>query len=582
MLLIFLGVVARTLVASRGWFYWDDLTLQSQARLHPSPDLELLFSGHDGHLMPAAWFLEWLLAHHAPLDWPVAVILLAVLQTVAAAAVGWASWVLCPRSFRVCRLRLPWAGLPLLCYLVTPLTLSASTWLAAVVNALPMHAGLAMMMGHAVLWFRSYTAHGARRNVHLFAIIAWLFFALIFNERALLLGPVVIFTLCCFTLSSPITPVRARKGMTLLSVVLAIPSICWALLYLRLLGNPRELPNGESTTGHTSFPDLLEHGYLHSLLPTAVGGPWQWERWHPGPPFASPGGWAIIAGLVVVLGIAIWTARQYPRLLLVWLPTLLYPLLPLLALLLVRSGPETAAEITQTLRHLSEVAVLAALALAVVLNHRTRPFHPGAGVPLLIFLVSALLSTLSYTAVWADQPGRTYFSNLRTQLSARGEPILDQAVPLEVLLPVVHPHNQLSHLLPGATAPTTTTPVLVDAQGMLIDAVLSGSRSTLPGETPGCGTLVGAEGVSMGLDGPLLERDWVVEFNYFAEHPGAVELSLDGEPSLVPLVAGLNQVFVSVVGGGESLQLRPTPGVGEFCVADSHLGILVPGASLSG
>lgn len=583
--ILILGVLGRTLVASRGWFYWDDLTLQSQARLHPAPDPGLLFTGHDGHLMPAAWFLEWLLAHQAPLNWPVAVMLLAALHAVAALAVGWASRVLCPGGFRAGPLQIPWAGVPLLIYLLTPLTLSSGTWLAAAVNALPLHAGLAMMLGHAVLWLRRRATSGGGNPAHLLAVLGWFLLALLFNERALLLGPMVVFTLCCFLLARPglLPPLphrrKVKSGLLILSAAVAVPTLGWTLLYLRLLGSPRaELPPpGGDTAAESGFLlDLLVQGYVHSLLPTVAGGPWRWERWHPGPPIATPGTLVIMAGGVALLGLLIWTARKQRRLLLIWLPMLLYPLLPLLGLLMLRSGPDTAAEITRTLRHFSEVAVLGVLALAVALSHRQQSPRPLAVVPLMLFLLSSLLSTLSYTTVWADQPARTYFTNLRSELAERGEPILDQAVPLEVLLPVVHPQNQLSHLLPGATTPATPDPVLVAADGLLIDAVLNPSRATLPGQEAGCGTRIPTQGEVLPLDGPLLERDWVLQFNYFAERPGSVELALEGEPVSVALEAGLNQVFVSLVGGGDSLQVTPAAGVGEFCVADSQIGILLP------
>ncbi|MDY5786112.1 MAG: hypothetical protein SPK16_08495, partial [Corynebacterium sp.] len=131
------GVALRSLVAAGGWLYWDDLILQSKAR-----ELGLgaaLFTPHDGHLMPAAWLIEWLLATVAPLSWPAALAVLVCLQALAAAAVAWSARQFAGR----------WAPLPLAVYLATPLTLPVTTWLAAGINALPMHAAMAMVLGHA-------------------------------------------------------------------------------------------------------------------------------------------------------------------------------------------------------------------------------------------------------------------------------------------------------------------------------------------------------------------------------------------------------------------------------------------------
>lgn len=595
-------MLARTLIAAQGWFYWDDLTLQSQARAHPTPDLSLLFADHDGHLMPGAWLVEWLLAQLAPLNWSAAVLTLAVLQLAAAVAVAWACWILCPATFRVRDLSLPWAAVPLGIYLLSPLTLPATTWLAAAVNALPMHAALAMMLGHAVLALRHPAPSRSSTHAHLGASVLWLICGLLFNERALFLGPLIIVILCCFALASG----RLRpqfRGITQLAVILAVPTILWSVLYLVRIGDPRaarsslgSLPTSDAPTGDpATLLDLLSHGYGLALLPTAAGGPWQWDRWHPGPPFADPGPAGVIAGLLVIISLLGWTIRQRPRLLVAWLPVLVYPLLPIGALAIARSGPGTSAEIIQTLRHLSEVAVLAALTLAFLLAHYLRepgsrterahndraPEKPTSRSPwvlavgaLLLFLVSATFSNLSYARVWADQPGRGYFGNLRAELAERGEPILDQAVPLEVLLPVVNPDNLLSRLLPGATATAISDPVLVDRQGMLIDAALVTFRSTPPGTEPGCGTRVGAAGASLELDGPLVERDWVLQFNYFAEAAGTVGIALNDATVDVPVTAGLNQVFIALPGGGTELHLHPGEDLGEFCVGASQIGLL--------
>ncbi|PKF68011.1 hypothetical protein CXB45_09390, partial [Corynebacterium mastitidis] len=136
--LLLAGVGLRTAVAARGWFYYDDLTLYAQAREHRLPDLGLLFSPHDGHLMPGSWLVEWALAHGAGLSWPAAVTALGVGNLLAASAVAWAYRPL-SRSL-----------IPLAAYHFTPVTLTTSTWLASAVNTLPLHAALALCLGCAL------------------------------------------------------------------------------------------------------------------------------------------------------------------------------------------------------------------------------------------------------------------------------------------------------------------------------------------------------------------------------------------------------------------------------------------------
>lgn len=583
----------RSLITAGGWFYWDDLTLQAQAREFSAPSPELLFRDHDGHLMPGAWLVEWLLATVAPMNWPAAVFVLVLLQLLAGAAVARAVWLVCPRvatlSVRGHRWTVPWAVIPLALYLVSPLTLPATTWLAAAVTALPLHAATALTLAHALRWVRPlpHGGPGGHRG-HLLAAGGWLFFGCLFSERSLFLGPVTVLLLVCVSVAAGSWAVE-KRAIAQVGFVLAIPTLLWAVVYAIAIGDPRssyQATELERSPGATGAGDLFSHGYLRGLLPTVAGGPWQWDRWHPGPPWADPGAVALIAGAVVLVLVGALTAGRGLRQLLVWLPTLAYPLLPLAALAVARTSPETAVEIVLTLRHFSETAVLATVTLAVVLAlpERPRQRHRNvlriAGVTLVLVLVSALVSNMSYARIWAEQPARDYFHTLRAELADRGStPILDQAVDLSVLLPVVHPYNQLSRLIGGLESippveDWTTDPVLIDGAGHVRDAELVTLRATGPGEEPGCGTRVPAAGTALELDGPLVDRDWVVQLNYFADTAGSVVLQLDDRPVEVPVEAGLNQIHVALPGGGETLRVVPGQNIAELCVGDSRVGVL--------
>lgn len=579
--MVLVGVTARLLVTARSWFYWDDLTLHSQARQFDTPSLELLLRNHDGHLMPGSWLIEWLLATYAPLNWTAAVVVFGILQVAAAIAVAWACQVICRRLLTVRRIAVPLAVVPLVLYLVTPLTLPTTTWLATALNILPLHLAFAMVLGHAVLALRT----GLLR--HQFIAAGWLLFGMLFSERALFLGPVAVLTMLCFALAAGSLRASGRR-IGQLAVVLAVPTIIWSVVYLSVIGDPREAsaPDPSLSGQGASVWSLLSHGYLQGLLPTLGGGPWHWERWHPGPPWSSPTFLAVLAGVLALLAVAVWTARRGVRALLAWLPALLYPLAPLIALGVGRTGPETAAELAQTLRHFSEVAVLLAVALAFVAGltaPRPAPRAERLLVPVVLvaLVLSSAVSVTTYARIWADQPARDYFANLRSDLAERSEPIFDQAVSLEVLLPVVHPHNQLSNLIGGLEEvppiePHTTDPVFVGDSGNLRPATLAPLRSTVPGGEPGCGTRADEGGATLQVDGPLLDREWVVLLNYFADADGAATLRLDGEPVKVPVSAGLNQVYVQVPGGGTELSVTPEDGTSEMCLGSSDIGVLSP------
>lgn len=602
-----LAWIVRVVVTSVGWFYWDDLSFLATTRAESNP-LELLFRNHDGHIMPAAWLLEWVLNTAAPLDWPVAVAVVAVLHAVALAAVGRAVWLVVGAlrgrtgggpgaagtaavTGRAATAGSPWTAaaavaVPLAVYGFSPLALPGGTWLAAAVNALPLHAALALGVAHVVCAVLAVDGRGRRHG--LLAAAATLV-GLLFSERALFVLPAAALVVAALALAGA-RPAR-RRLVSAFGPLLGL-TIVWGVLYGVLSRNGEDpAPAQPSWSGAA---DAFVHTYGQTLVPSFAGGPWSWERWHPGPPFVDPTAVEIVLGIVVACAVGVWTWRVRPRAVWLWLPLVVYPVFPALALALRRTAPDTAAIVANTLRHLSEVSVVAALCAAAVaglaLAERERraavPPSPALGVAVLLVLTAASVVThVEYARSWADQPSRDYFAALRADAEALdGEPLLDQPVALDVLLPVMGTDNMLSRLVGGVDgypeiANWTRTPQVIDGEGALRPAEILQLRTVTQGAEPGCGTRIpaGAGPVDVPLDGPLVDRDWTVQFNYFASAEGTVALSLgDGAPVEVPVTAGLGQATVRLLGDGEALTVSPSPGVGDMCVASGPLGGFVP------
>ncbi|PKF67864.1 hypothetical protein CXB45_10120 [Corynebacterium mastitidis] len=373
----------------------------------------------------------------------------------------------------------------------------------------------------------------------------------LFSERALFIAPAVLLVLACCRL---LGRAGARRG-GLLALCLLLPTATWAGVYAAAVGDPRTAPADP-------LP-FLGHGYGLGLLPTLASGPWRWERWHPGPPWAAPDTAGILLGAAAGLLLLALTIRRAAA----WIPVAAYPALCFLALALARSGPDTALEITQTLRHVSEVAVLGAVALAYALPTRLPMSARALGGA---WLVSSLISTLAYAQVWAPQPGRDFFHGLRTSLQRHHAPLLDQDLPLEVLLPVTHPYNRLSAYsdalgTPSFVGAATSDPVIVGADGSLHPAEIHEMRATASPQQCDAGT-------ALPLDGPLLNREWVVRLNYMAAAPGVGTVSLNGESVEFPIASGIHSIYVQIAGGGNLLHASgPTA-----CFSRSSVGILQP------
>ncbi|WP_314037151.1 hypothetical protein [Dietzia sp. CH92] len=612
----------RLWVAAAGWFYWDDLILHGLAARHSWPDPGLLFTDHDGHLMPGGMAMVWLAAHLAPLDFRIPLVQIALLQLVSGAALARMLWVLL--SGRAVLL------VPLAAALAIPLGLPAATWWAAALNALPLTAAMAWGVASMVLLGRT------GRTRHAVGAAVATASGLLFVEKALLVPVVAALVVLggWWTTSGTRADLlilwgRTRVAWSAQAAIVAMWAVVFLVVVGRLGGGTLEPdPTGATTgaagdaTGATTgaaggggaplrFAALADHAYRLAVVPTLGGGPWRWDRWHPGPPMADPPLAAVIAGVLACAAVLAWSLATRRRTAAIWAGAALYPLVSVVLVAVGRAGPDTAAEIVQTLRYHAEVPVVLASAAALALAAPRRgdgPATPAAAIPagttpaaagrpgppprrwwpaagalaLAALLASSAASTVTYRQAWADQPSRDYLQPLLAALRDRSEPLLDKDVPPEVLLPVTAPAHRLSWLLTGVpgvpeVGAWTREPVVIDAAGALRPADVVPGRTIPQGPEPGCGHLIGADGARIELDGPLLGRDWVVRLHVFAETAGHVAVRLDdGAPATVPVEAGLDTVYVRLVGGGSGLTLTPSGTLPGLCLGSGPVGVLVP------
>ncbi|WP_305093740.1 hypothetical protein [Prescottella sp. R16] len=574
LVLVALQLAVRGWVVFTGDFYWDDLILISRSGHYPALSAEFLFYDHDGHFMPAAFLVAWLSTAIAPLDWAVPAVTLLAAQALASLAV-----------LRVLRLLLgnrPVVLVPLAFYLFVPLTLPSFAWWAAGLNSLPMQIGLAWVAGDAIRLCRT----GRIRFAVSGALVAAV--SLAFFEKSVLV-PVTAFVVVAlmFRVDGVDRPIRAAwtRGRSLWIPLAAVVAV-WAGAYLFFTRSRLVLPSAEQTVG------LVHHGTSLGLVPTLLGGPWSWDRWPPSPPWATPPLVLVVLGWVAVAAAVVWSLRYRQRTAGVWLAMLGYVAASEAAMVLTRSGPDTAYELAQTLRYVSDSAVVIVLGWALLVRAPRRPeVRPLpsprpvlVGAVVVVFVASSLWSTVTFTERWRDNPTVDYLANGRAALAADPDtPVLDQSVSIYVLLPVAYPHNTTSRIFgPLRERPefarSTDRLQLFDDTGHLVPAVVAPARNLGQGPVPGCGYRVEDVPVELPLDGPLLEWEWTAGLNYFASTDGDVEVSLNkgGDTVTVPVRAGLNQVFVRLIGAGDAVRVRArTPGL-AVCVGAGPVGSVVP------
>ncbi|MGO4614605.1 hypothetical protein AB4305_06085 [Nocardia sp. 2YAB30] len=568
-----LQLAIRCWVADSGYFYWDDLILVGRAARYPLWSTDLLLYNHDGHFMPLAFATAWVVTAVAPLAWTGPVVSLLVLQLGASVAVLRMLIVLVGTRWTIL--------VPLVFYLFCPLTLPAFAWWAAALNALPLQFALAWVIGDAVLLV------GSGRHRHAVSGIAVLVVALLFFEKSVIV-PFVAFAVVVLARyvdrRAAAIRVVARRGAVLWTgsgLVLA----CWLIGYLMVVdvstvhSSPGEVRN--SLPGATSL----------GAVPTVLGGPWMWERWLPSTPWAVAPSWAVVAGWVALGALAALSMRRRLRVLPVWLMVSAYILAAQLPVALARSGPNTTAELTQSLRYFADVGVVLAAAGALLLRARPRSPRgrrravlPGPGVVvalMVVFLVSSLGSTYTFTRSWCAGPTRTYVTNVKSALAEwDGVPLLEQEVPWNVLSPLAYPQNLTSRVLapiaaPGVFADSTPRLRMITDTGEIVDAAVWWNRSIRPGPEPDCGYRIhNAEPVHLPLDGPTLEHEWTAQLNYLANRDGQITVAFEhGAAVAAPVRKGLNTVFVRIVGDGSALRITSRTSGLDLCVGVGPVGV---------
>ncbi|OBI75162.1 hypothetical protein A5663_04840 [Mycobacterium sp. E740] len=568
----------RAVLAFGGYFYWDDLILIGRAGTQSLLSPAYLFDDHDGHVMPGAFLVAGGITRLAPLNWIGPAISLLVLQLLASLAL-----------LRTLHIILGWRPLllwPLTFALFTPLAVPGFAWWAAALNSLPMLAAMAWVCGDAILL----SSTGRQRYV--FTGLLVYAGGLLFFEKAAII-PFVAFAVVA--LLAYVTDAGSVKYVWHNGVRLWVPSLVmtagWAVLYMVVVDQKRWSLDLSMTW------DLLSRSVTHGILPGLVGGPWDWQRWAPASPWATPPLTAIVLGAVALAAAVAVSMSRKKRIGAVWLVAGGYAVACQIPIYLMRSSQFTALELAQTLRYLPDLVVVLALLAAVGLCAPNRAgsewLDASRGRTAVIwtiavaFVASSAYSTATFMTSWRDNPTRAYLQNAVAGLADAARlsdaPMLDQEVDPMVLQRVVGPENRASYMFAllhprPEFAPATTELRMVDNAGRVVGAKVTWVRSIAPGPAPNCGYLVQPDvPVRMPLDGPLLPADWTAEINYLANSDGSMKMSLsEGHEVKVPVRPGLNRVFVRLPGAGDAIDVRANTAALSVCIASGPVGFVAP------
>lgn len=572
-------VALRTWAAWSSWYFLDDLVfLRNYAE---AADPGYLLEPYNGHLMPAAKGVYWLIGSVGPAAWWPAALFLVVGQALASAACLW----MLVSLFGARRAIL----LPYALYLFLALSVPSYMWFIAALQQLPLQIALSLGVG---AWVR----HLRAPRPHWLALcVAALLLGLLFWPKALFLLPLLGFlSLGYFSSGGPRSRLRNLRGQAASFAVLLAVGIAYVGYYVSVV--PGQFT---SVTARLvgQFADTMLGTTLASGL---VGGPWRWDN--PAPPnaFADPPEWAVHLAWVVVLAVMVYVhlrRRRAARALLLFAGYVVG------TFLLVLTGRATAlgATLGTDSRYLSDVPLIVALCLALACID--LPGAPGSsavrdapliqpapralvGVLAAVVLIGAVASSVDYVRPWHENAAKPFFDRLRTEVEARGRTdMVDRVVPEDVMSQLAAPANNLEFLAPLVTDkvhfPDVSSELAIAGDdGSLRQVAIGRGVDSLPGPTPGCGWRVTAKGRQVPLAGDAFDFVWWARIGYLSSQDSPVTVTAGTTSVETRVRSGLNNLYLRLEGGFDHVTIDGLAPGTTLCVDTIEVGQPEPGGPL--
>lgn len=556
-----LSLVVRGVQLSQRTLYWDDLVIPAFYR-DASP--AGWFQSYDGHVMPGAVALQLFADRVAPLEFWLPAVIIVLLNALALFFYAVSLRRLLPEQPRT-------QILTFVALAFSPFLMTASGWWSAALNALGWQLGMALVLFFAsrassapkVLWF----SVGATFSALL---------AMLFTEKGLAVVPAALIVVWLYT----------RRVEWQFWAAPLVTTAAWAAV---VFTNTSVGEDNQASRLFGNIPETLAQG----ILPATLGGPWQWVRWAPSQAFAHPAAVFWVPAVVIVVALlGLWIFRQ-PKRAVILVPSLAFLGVVFWVLGNARTSRGTADLLTLTLHYYPEWWAWTIL-LAAVASHRWPssrrqhlPFRTALAVALVL---SSMASTWTWVAAWQDDPAEAYIQNLQASISEHPIPLLEQPVPLEVLTPLMHPHNTVASVTGVPATDVTDHPQVVDNTGHITEGAVLASARTANGPHPQCGYRVKAgEHQIIPIDHPLPFGSWVWEMNAVASAPGTtVTLSTPNgletqqqtneRAVTVPVDTELGTQWVHVPGGGGMLRVDvdgESPDA-HVCIGTGAIGPLLP------
>ncbi|HWF82378.1 MAG TPA: hypothetical protein VN695_17515 [Streptosporangiaceae bacterium] len=545
----------------------------------------------DGHLIIGLWLVAWLLVKTSLYNWGLASAV--TLAFTAAASLA------CYRALRTLFGDGPRILIPLVFYLLTPLTIATFAWWSSAMESVPLQLAIFMAVTSHVLYVRT------GRIKHLVAAAFWVAFGLIFFEKALVL-PLLLFAVTAGFL------VTRRNLLDGARTALRRFWPAWAVYLLLMVGYAVVLavalrssiaqPQAPQATGGVALlvGDLLKD----SFLPGAFGGPWQW---YPvtsfvlagAPPFLE---WVSVVAAVIVIGVSVVARRT------AWLAwaTLLGWIFAadLLPLVIGRISTMLPALLGLDIRYVADAAPVAAICIGLAFwpvvgvasaaRSRPRQAKPAAQLRLAaaglvgVFIIGSIWSVQQLGHSISGTSARSYIANATEAvgLAPNGTDVYDWPVP-DSIAPAVfgrysHASAVIGDLDIGKLHWLTKLRGTVDnlawfgADGKLYQVLVGPTSSILRPKGRPCwpqrkGRIV------IRFASPTSAYTWILRFGYLLGPSTSAVVSIRYGQSVKYLTVqpGLHAAFLPERGGNVTKVTIGGLGATPMCIGDAEAGNVI-------
>jgi hypothetical protein len=535
-----------------------------------------------GHMAPFAFAMSWLLATVSLYNWALTSLL--ILALVAAS---------CLALLRVLRTLFgdrPAILIPLAVYLFSPLALAAVTWWTVAAQALPLELSIFMAVNAHVCYLRG----GRLRSA--VAAAGWMLLGMATVEKGAVI-PLLLFALTsAFFVQGrwALAMVQAARLYWRAWLMYGVLLIGYCVVFFLRLPSSAIPPSGPGLASRVA--GFLSTLVGSTLVPGALGGPWQWIQIGDGTAQASPPtalqqlSWAL--ALVVVVASCVYRVHAWRAwaIFLGWIAAA-----DVVPVVIGRLGALPAALIGLQARYVTDTTSVLALCLGLAFlplagQQTVRRFQLSTDTPaetrraiarsvratiavaLAIFLAGSFWSLQSLEGLTHTEAPRSYIATARVAIAQapHGAVIVDTPTPVMIMNPIFFGLRGRTSYVIGAMArddparrlswimsPHGVVPghlMIFDANGQLWPATIAGPSSGPPPYAPHCWSVTTGES-SIPLHSSLFEWSWIVRLDY-AGPATVLALHFGGKWTEATLPAGAHTFYVPLAGKGNALTVR--------------------------